>query len=1110
MNRYVIRTLAAALMLASGCRPRDRTSADAGTILTARTLGLAYLEENRLPEAEEEFEKLIRLAPKEPSGHANLGLVYLRLGRYPDALRVIDRAVDLAPDDPDIRLLQATALRLTGRADEARRVLESTVKANPTHLKTLYALAELARSSGERRQYLTRLVEIAPANVAARVAFAEALAQGGGGEATAAREQLELLRQRLPKLPHALDVEPSGLARTKAWLELTPVYQASLAELHGPSGAPPGYPVLTLNARLALGQQDPRAVVNAIRFTDVTAGVGIRMPPPGGGDSLTRIAAGDLDGDQHDDLIVASSRGAQVYRNERGHFTDFAARGITGGSGAAAIGDYDNDGHLDLYAGGALYHNDGDGKFHEVMKAAGNVALFADLDHDGDLDLFVATSSGDRLFRNNGDGTFSDQTAPSGLVGSPSPSNDVALGYFDGDARVDLALARETGVAVYRGLEEGRFEAFASLPPARAIAAGDYNNDGSLDLFAGDFYRNDEGKGLKLDRRAGKVDALDAAFLDFDNDGWLDLIAATRARLVLLHNDQKGGFTDRSALLPTGLSGARQVVTFDFDDDGDLDLFVVGLDGRVHVLRNDGGNVNQFVKVALVALRDGSGKNNHFGIGSRVELRAGDLYEMRVVDRPIVHFGLGDRVKVDVLRVVWTNGVPQSFYYPGGAVAGTDRNMLEQQVLKGSCTFLYTWDGQAYRFLTDVTWASALGMPLGIMASGAVAYGPPQAAREYFKIAGERLKPRDGRYRMQLTEELWEVAYVDQLALLAVDHPDSVDVFVDERFVPPGSPASGRLQIHQVREKLLPRSATDERGHDLLPLLRAKDDAYVGGFVPGPYQGITQSHDLVLDLGPLHGARDIRLFLQGWLFPTDASINAAIAQSGAMRVMWPSLEVRDAAGKWRTVFANLSFPSGKDKTMIVDLTGRFLSDDHHVRIRTNMEIYWDHAFVAVGREDAAVRVTRLAPVAANLHSRGWSRMYRKGGRYGPQWFDYAQVSRESPWQPVGGHFTRYGDVLPLLSAADDQTVVIASGDEMSIEFPENDAPPLPAGWKRDFLLWNVAWMKDADLHTAAGQTVEPLPFHAATRYPYGPAERYPDDAAHRRYVAQYNTRVIDR
>src|SRR6267142_6179330 len=132
-------------------------------------------------------------------------------------------------------------------------------------------------------------------------------------------------------------------------------------------------------------------------------------------------------------------------------------------------------------------------------------------------------------------------------------------------------------------------------------------------------------------------------------------------------------------------------------------------------------------------------------------------------------------------------------------------------------------------------------------------YGPPQAAREYFRIPGEQLRATDGRYRLQLTEELWEVAYVDQLELLAVDHPDSIDVYVDERFVPPGggTQGAGQLAIRQAGRTRQPRAATDERGRDLLKEISAKDDDYVGGFTPGAYQGVTAMHDLVLDFGSL-------------------------------------------------------------------------------------------------------------------------------------------------------------------------------------------------------------------------------------------------------------------
>jgi len=148
-----------------------------------------------------------------------------------------------------------------------------------------------------------------------------------------------------------------------------------------------------------------------------------------------------------------------------------------------------------------------------------------------------------------------------------------------------------------------------------------------------------------------------------------------------------------------------------------------------------------------------------------------------------------------------------------------------------------------------------------------------------------------------------------------------------------------------------------------------------------------------------------------------------------------------------------------------------------------MEVYWDRAFVAATRGASPVTVTTLHPRAADLHYRGFSRMYRKGGRYGPQWYAYDEVSREPAWAPIAGAFTRYGDVLPLLDAPDDRYVIFGPGDETALQFDATPAPTLPPGWTRDFVLYTDAWMKDADLNTASGGTVGPLPFHGMSRYP---------------------------
>ena len=126
------------------------------------------------------------------------------------------------------------------------------------------------------------------------------------------------------------------------------------------------------------------------------------------------------------------------------------------------------------------------------------------------------------------------------------------------------------------------------------------------------------------------------------------------------------------------------------------DIFFVNHHGQIQLLRNDGGNINNFLKIRLTGLRTGSSKNNYFGIGSRVEVRAGYLYQVRYVDSPIISFGLGSQPVADVVRVLWSNGVPQNRFKPQ-----SNQTIVETQILKGSCPYLFGWNGSKYEFITD-------------------------------------------------------------------------------------------------------------------------------------------------------------------------------------------------------------------------------------------------------------------------------------------------------------------------------------------------------------------------------------------------------------------------
>ncbi|RLD72050.1 MAG: hypothetical protein DRI98_03300, partial [Bacteroidetes bacterium] len=220
-------------------------------------------------------------------------------------------------------------------------------------------------------------------------------------------------------------------------------------------------------------------------------------------------------------------------------------------------------------------------------------------------------------------------------------------------------------------------------------------------------------------------------------------------------------------------------------------------------------------------------------------------------------------------------------------------------------------------------------------------------------------------------------------------------------------------------------------------------------------------------------------------------------------------EAINEKGEWEVIVDNLSFPMGKDKMIVTDLSGSLWASDPRIRIRTNMQIHWDQAFFSRSDPKEPVESYTLKPSSADLHYRGFSRPYRKGGRYGPHWFDYSITTSDPIWRDLEGNYTRFGDVLPLLLEADNKYIIKNAGDETTIEFSAKGLPEVPEGWKRDFLIHSVGWVKDGDLNTAEGQRVEPLPFHGMTRYPYGPEEAYPSDPEHQNYLRKYNTREIN-
>jgi len=346
-----------------------------------------------------------------------------------------------------------------------------------------------------------------------------------------------------------------------------------------------------------------------------------------------------------------------------------------------------------------------------------------------------------------------------------------------------------------------------------------------------------------------------------------------------------------------------------------------------------------------------------------------------------------------------------------------------------------------------------------------------------------------------------EADFFDQLKLLAVDHPANEEILANEIYATnPGPPS-----LYSLRDKSFPVSAVDDQGHDVLPLVLQQDGRYPSDFARNRILGMADLHSLTLDLGDVPASAPVSLWLNGWVFWTDSNGARALESNRQLQMVSPYLQVRDASGKWVTVISDMGLPSGTSRTMRVDLTGKFLSADHHVRIVTNLCVYWDQIFFTT-HEVPAPAPMALSLIDADLHYRGFSAPASDPEHVKPDSFDYEQVMTSAPWNPLRGHYTRYGSVEKLLARPDDQLVVMATGDEMTVEFSPRELPAVKPGWKRDFFLDLRGYAKDGEPNTAFAWTVEPLPYSGMSNYPPSSGDKIPSTPEYQRYLRQYQTR----
>jgi tetratricopeptide (TPR) repeat protein len=1072
--------------------------------------GIALLTLQRLDEAKKALEQGIALNPGSAQAWYNLGLAEHAGNELEPALASFQNAVKLDPRDADSIYFEGVCYQEMKQFDKATAILQKALEMNPLHASAEFALARALQRSGhtpEAKVHFQRFQHLANTKISSPIG----LSYGEQGHYSTVTPIVEPEAGRREMIPVKLVARPMISA-------LPPLPQK---QERGKDGAP--------------GIVVPPA--SQVR----KSGPGAPSFSTTGGACMMDVA-----GDGRMDLVLMQS-GAQAIRvlhnKGDGGFEEWNAEAAglkaNGRAVACAVGDFDGDGLNDLAVAlddaVLLFRNLGHGQFKDVTAESGLAArnrpsgiTVVDYDHDGNLDLLLTGSPikpGDEsnvLWRNNGNGTFSEKTEPTGLGGSGRTAAAI-LTDFNNDRAVDLAVTGDGAAPlIYVNPREGKYPTQAlyeneKLPATEGIAVLDYIKDGWMDIavtHAGapglTLWRNvagPENVGRRFERVElplhGALRGWGVTPIDIDNDGWIDLaaIVETKAgpRVRVFRNRGDGSFEDVSHALGLDsvvLHAPRGLIAADVAGDGAADLIVTQLNAPPVLLRNVGANKNHFVRLDLTGFAD-----NKTAIGAKVEVFANGLWQKwelagavgyQTQVPPQILVGLGDAEGIDLLRILWPTGVLQDEidlpHTPVIAMKEADRR-------GSSCPVLFAWDGHKYKLVTDVIGAAVVGHWFTPTRRNTPNPG------EWIKVDGGALAPVNGKLSMRFMEPMEEVNYIDQLRLVAVDHPENVEVNPDERFLDDPPFASGRVVASAGAR--LPVGAWDGEGRDVLDQVSKRDHKFASGFTALPYDGFANLHALTLDLGPVDAQSPLRLLMTGYVNYFSATSLYAAWQAGVKPIS-PYVEAELPNGEWKRIANDVGFPAGLERTIVVDLTGKLPAGTRRIRLMTNLEVYWDQVLID-NHSEAEARTAEVPLALATLHFRGYPKQM-EGSSPGDLDYDYDRVSLTGPFQRQRGTYTRMGDVTALVSGIDDRYAIFGSGEEIAAQFDATKLPALPAHWTRDYFFYANGFVKDMDWWDASPFTVAQLPFHKMSAYPYPANEKFPDDANAIDYQLNWNDR----